>query len=258
MLALMAGQVTTIGQVGFTIAVGLLLDTFVVRSLLVPALATLLARGCGGRRSRVRLRQNRGHDPVERGRARAPAARAEQEIATSGPAGPACAPSPDGSGSPHQATAHHFEDRAGLFTAPGRRGIRAAAGGDRRRGRPRREDEVAAGAQVAASGAAYVEFALRHPTMFDVMFRPELLHHADDPRLLDIRALHRDHLVHTVAAAQAQAGAPPCPPRLAVVGWPGPRPPSCSATRCSPTCCDAAQLLRRVARRWTRSPERTL
>lgn len=44
MMALMAGRVTTIGQVGFTIAVGLLLDTFVVRSLVVPALATLLGR----------------------------------------------------------------------------------------------------------------------------------------------------------------------------------------------------------------------
>ncbi len=44
MMALLAGQVTTIGQVGFTIAVGLLLDTFVVRSLLVPALATVLGR----------------------------------------------------------------------------------------------------------------------------------------------------------------------------------------------------------------------
>ncbi|MFC7506133.1 MMPL family transporter, partial [Nocardioides sp. GCM10030258] len=44
MMALMAGRVTTIGQVGFTIAVGLLLDTFVVRSLLVPALATLLGK----------------------------------------------------------------------------------------------------------------------------------------------------------------------------------------------------------------------
>lgn len=42
MAALLAGRVTTIGQVGFTIAVGLLLDTFVVRSLLVPSLATLL------------------------------------------------------------------------------------------------------------------------------------------------------------------------------------------------------------------------
>jgi RND superfamily putative drug exporter len=44
MMALLAGRVTTIGQVGFTIAVGLLLDTFVVRSLVVPALATLLGR----------------------------------------------------------------------------------------------------------------------------------------------------------------------------------------------------------------------
>lgn len=44
MMALLAGRVTTIGQVGFTIAVGLLLDTFVVRSLLVPALATVLGK----------------------------------------------------------------------------------------------------------------------------------------------------------------------------------------------------------------------
>jgi len=44
MFALMAGSVTTMGQVGFTIGAGLLLDTFVVRSLLVPAAATLLGR----------------------------------------------------------------------------------------------------------------------------------------------------------------------------------------------------------------------
>ncbi|WP_370291183.1 MMPL family transporter [Nocardioides sp.] len=42
MLALLAGSVTTLGQAGSTIAIGLLLDTFVVRSLLVPALATVL------------------------------------------------------------------------------------------------------------------------------------------------------------------------------------------------------------------------
>jgi len=42
MFALMAGSVTTMMQVGFTIGTGLLLDTFVVRSLLVPAIATLL------------------------------------------------------------------------------------------------------------------------------------------------------------------------------------------------------------------------
>lgn len=44
MLALLAGRISTLGQTGSTIAIGLLLDTFVVRSLLVPALATLLGR----------------------------------------------------------------------------------------------------------------------------------------------------------------------------------------------------------------------
>lgn len=42
MLALLAGSLTTLGQTGSTIAFGLLLDTFVVRSLLVPAMATVL------------------------------------------------------------------------------------------------------------------------------------------------------------------------------------------------------------------------
>lgn len=42
MFALMAGSVSTLAQVGFTIGAGLLLDTFVVRSLVVPAAATLL------------------------------------------------------------------------------------------------------------------------------------------------------------------------------------------------------------------------
>ncbi|WP_211318726.1 MMPL family transporter [Nocardioides silvaticus] len=44
MFALMAGSVSTMAHVGFTIGAGLLLDTFVVRSLLVPAAATLLGR----------------------------------------------------------------------------------------------------------------------------------------------------------------------------------------------------------------------
>ncbi|HWJ81761.1 MAG TPA: MMPL family transporter [Nocardioides sp.] len=42
MLALMAGSILTLAQMGFTIGAGLLLDTFLVRSLLVPAAATLL------------------------------------------------------------------------------------------------------------------------------------------------------------------------------------------------------------------------
>ena len=42
--ALMAAEVTSLVQMGFATTVGILLDTFVVRSLLVPSLATLLGR----------------------------------------------------------------------------------------------------------------------------------------------------------------------------------------------------------------------
>ncbi|HJQ07504.1 MAG TPA: MMPL family transporter [Nocardioides sp.] len=40
--AMMTGTVTTLAQIGFTIGMGLLLDTFVVRTLLVPSVAALL------------------------------------------------------------------------------------------------------------------------------------------------------------------------------------------------------------------------
>jgi len=54
--AMMAGNVLTLEQLGFTIGMGLLLDTFIVRTLVVPAFATLIGRNLwwpsnrGGRR----------------------------------------------------------------------------------------------------------------------------------------------------------------------------------------------------------------
>lgn len=42
LFAMMAGSVLTLAEIGFTIGIGLLLDTFVVRTLVVPAGATLL------------------------------------------------------------------------------------------------------------------------------------------------------------------------------------------------------------------------
>jgi hypothetical protein len=55
--------------------------------------------------------------------------------------------------------------------------------------------------------------------MFDVMFRPELLH-TDDPRLIDVRRLHRDLMVQVVAAAQARGWGVAVPTEeLATVGW---------------------------------------
>lgn len=43
-LAMMAGAVTTLAQMGFTVGAGLLIDTLVVRGLVVPAMATLVGR----------------------------------------------------------------------------------------------------------------------------------------------------------------------------------------------------------------------
>ena len=42
MLAMLASPVYTIAQIGFTIGAGLLIDTFIVRTLTVPAVAALL------------------------------------------------------------------------------------------------------------------------------------------------------------------------------------------------------------------------
>ncbi|MCB9451178.1 MAG: MMPL family transporter [Anaerolineaceae bacterium] len=42
--AMMFGDITTLAQLGFSVAVGVLIDTFVVRTMLVPALTLLLGR----------------------------------------------------------------------------------------------------------------------------------------------------------------------------------------------------------------------
>lgn len=144
---------------------------------------------------------------------------AEQEIATCGPARASLRAIARRVGVSHQATAHHFEDRAGLFTALAVEGFELLLEQTTAAVEGVGEEDLAAGAQVAASGAAYVRFAMKHPTMFDVMFRPELLH-AQDPRLLDVRRLHRDLLVQIVAAAQARGwGAAVPTEELATVGW---------------------------------------
>ena len=50
MLAMLTSNLRTIGQVGSTMCIGLLLDTLIVRSFAVPSILTILGRGSGGRR----------------------------------------------------------------------------------------------------------------------------------------------------------------------------------------------------------------
>lgn len=141
---------------------------------------------------------------------------AEQEIAECGPARASLRAIARRVGVSHQATAHHFEDRAGLFTALAVEGLemlleRTQEAIDRA--------PVEAGQQVAAAGTAYVEFAINQPTMFDLMFRPELLH-VEDPRFVSARQLHRDMMISTVEAAQATGWGKAVPaPELAALGW---------------------------------------
>lgn len=141
---------------------------------------------------------------------------AEQEIASCGLAKASLRAIARRVGVSHQATAHHFDDRAGLFTALAVEGFEllldrthAAVAGVPAEG----------GQQVIASAVAYVEFAATRPTMFDVMFRPELLH-ADDTRLGAARLEHRVLLRELVGTAQATGWAASVPAEeLATVGW---------------------------------------
>ncbi len=78
----------------------------------------------------------------------------------------------------HAAPAHHFGDKAGIFTAIATEGFRRM---------------TAAIAPVAdgpsgflLGGQAWVRFALEHRGFYEVMFQPELCR-ADDPELVDAR-----------------------------------------------------------------------
>jgi AcrR family transcriptional regulator len=80
----------------------------------------------------------------------------------------------------HAAPAHHFGDKAGLFTAVAIEGFEmlrqaqaAALERARRKGPAKR---------LQALGVAYVDFAINHRAHFEVMFRPELLR-AGDPEM---------------------------------------------------------------------------
>lgn len=141
---------------------------------------------------------------------------AEAEIAATGPARASLRAIARRCGVSHQATAHHFADRAGLFTALAVEGqhVLLAETEEAIAGAP-----VEGGQQVAAAGAAYVEFSRRHAALFDLMYRPDLLHN-DDEQLVAARLAQRNLMVATIAAAQERGWGTDVPTaELAALGW---------------------------------------
>jgi AcrR family transcriptional regulator len=80
----------------------------------------------------------------------------------------------------HAAPAHHFGDKAGLFTAVALEGF-AMLAGDLAEAMAAARDRSPA-ERMQALGVTYVTFAIGHRAHFEVMFRPELLRQ-DDPEL---------------------------------------------------------------------------
>ncbi|WP_188113335.1 TetR/AcrR family transcriptional regulator [Nocardioides humilatus] len=123
---------------------------------------------------------------------------AEAEIAATGPARASLRAIARRCGVSHQATAHHFADRAGLFTALAVEGHQLQTEETRT---AIASVPVDGGQQVAAAGAAYVVFSRNHAALFDLMYRPDLLRN-DDPELVAARFAQRDLMIDTIAAAQ--------------------------------------------------------
>lgn len=141
---------------------------------------------------------------------------AEAEIAATGPGRASLRAIARRCGVSHQATAHHFADRAGLFTALA---VEAHELLLKETAEAIAATPVEGGQQVAAAGAAYVAFARRHAALFDLMYRRDLLHD-DDEALVEARLAHSDVMLRTIAAAQERGWGTDVPTaELAALGW---------------------------------------
>lgn len=115
----------------------------------------------------------------------------------------------------HAAPKNHFADKQALLQA-------IAIEGFERLGEVSTASVSGATSAVDAlerSGRAYIEFALRHPGYFRVMWRNELLDN-EDPHLVGAGRSVFGGLVASVLAAQAEGWAPGRDPtNLATVAW---------------------------------------
>jgi AcrR family transcriptional regulator len=120
----------------------------------------------------------------------------------------------------HAAPYHHFRSKAGLLAAVAAAGFLqmvAAIG----------EEAMRAAAidpidRLRAVGRGYVRFAATHPSIFRLMFRPELTQPSEHARLQEAEAAAFGTLLETIIAAQQSGQLPGRDPRpLAAYAWTG-------------------------------------
>lgn len=114
----------------------------------------------------------------------------------------------------HAAPAHHFKDKTGLLTALAAEGFARfrdalAAGRDQAADHPL--------ARFAATGHAYVRFAIEHPQHFELMFNHELIH-VQDPAVVEAGQAAYGVLLDAVIAAQKEGLAPSLPADVVATG----------------------------------------
>jgi AcrR family transcriptional regulator len=116
----------------------------------------------------------------------------------------------------HNAPYHHFKDRGSLLAALAEDGFAALA----REMAQARAAAADARARLEACGLAYVRFALKSPSRFKVMFRPELSAPSEEGAVAQSSIPALDTLTAAIVEAQAAGVAPPGDPRpLVLTCW---------------------------------------
>lgn len=116
----------------------------------------------------------------------------------------------------HSAPYHHFQDKAELLAAVAAAGFeQLVAAIDAQAAESQARTALDA---LRAVGRGYLRFAVGHPAIFRLMFRPELTRPAEHPVLVAAEALAFGKLLQTVAMCQQTGELPghdPLPPSAA-------------------------------------------
>ncbi|MBS1693244.1 MAG: TetR/AcrR family transcriptional regulator [Actinobacteria bacterium] len=118
----------------------------------------------------------------------------------------------------HAAPKHHFGDRAGLLTAIAAEGFDALTAALVAAEETAADEQATPEQRINGLGRAYVDYGLRHPALFDLMFRPAELHQ-DDPELARAQAGALSALSSAAAAIAPTETAPSGIPVLALTSW---------------------------------------